>query len=405
MTPMEEKFDLFLTFLSDIYYYNNVKDIITNFPNVYRELLNDIDINTNIYQLIRKNNIKQTQRIEEEKQIRKTRQKKRIFFEIKEITDEVIEKDILKEHKKNFKSNFSHNPLSLGQYTFNTIQLFYNPKNEIESIYEIIKKKMNEIILDCCTNIINLEYMKKNPKSDNRKYVLYNPIKIKKNKKPIINKLLRIKNPMDEFFFQNSTLYNNNYNNKNKRWLEIIDSYRPINIITVNDKIENKPLTSRNFPKIKSHTENNSLNHPEYNFYKISDLNSKNNITNDLNSKNNIVEKNNEKSNIDNSNLVTIKPIIQKENDLHNHKKFITSILKNNKSKNIIKIDNWLKNRKKIVIKINYNKIKIKKNLTNPNSYEIINNNNNFFKEKKLKYDYNYGPLLKLRSKYSSYYT
>ena len=49
MTPMEEKFDLFLTFLSDIYYYNNVKDIITNFPNVYRELLNDIDINTNIY--------------------------------------------------------------------------------------------------------------------------------------------------------------------------------------------------------------------------------------------------------------------------------------------------------------------------------------------------------------------
>lgn len=110
---------------------------------------------------------------------------------------------------------------------------------------------MNEIILDCCTNIINLEYMKKNPKSDNRKYVLYNPIKIKKNKKPIINKLLRIKNPMDEFFFQNSTLYNNNYNNKNKRWLEIIDSYRPINIITVNDKIENKPLTSRNFPKIK----------------------------------------------------------------------------------------------------------------------------------------------------------
>ena len=114
---------------------------------------------------------------------------------------------------------------------------------------------------------------------------------------------------------------------------------------------------------------------------------------------------NNEKSNIDNSNLVTIKPIIQKENDLHNHKKFITSIHKNNKSKNIIKIDNWLKNRKKIVIKINYNKIKIKKNLTNPNSYEIINNNNNFFKEKKLKYDYNYGPLLKLRSKYSSYYT
>ena len=405
MTLFEEKFDLFLTFLSDINYFHRIKNLINNFPDVYKELLNDIVINTNIYKLIRANNLKHSKKIEEEKQKRIIRQKKKIFFEIKEITEEDIEKEILNEHKKTFKSNFSNNPLSLGQYTFKTIQLLYNPKNEIESLYEIIKIKMKQIILDCCTNIINLEYISKKPKNDNRKYVLYNPIKIKKKKKPLISKLLRIKNPMDEFFFQNSTLYNNNYNNKNKRWLEIIDSYRPINIITVNDKIENKPLTSRNFPKIKSHTENNSLNHTEYNFYKISDLNSKNNITNDLNSKNNIVEKNNEKSNIDNSNLVTIKPIIQKENDLHNHKKFITSIHKNNKSKNTIKIDNWLKNRKKTVIKINYNKIKIKKNLTNPNSYEIINNNNNFFKEKKLKYDYNYGPLLKLRSKYSSYYT
>ena len=394
MTLFEEKFDLFLTFLSDINYFHRIKNLINNFPDVYKELLNDIVINTNIYKLIRANNLKHSKKIEEEKQKRIIRQKKKIFFEIKEITEEDIEKEILNEHKKTFKSNFSNNPLSLGQYTFKTIQLLYNPKNEIESLYEIIKIKMKQIILDCCTNIINLEYISKKPKNDNRKYVLYNPIKIKKKKKPLISKILRIKNPMDEFFFQNSTFNNNN---KNKRWLEIIDSYRPVNIITENNKIENNTLTSRNFPKIKYNTSNNSLNHTEYNFYKISDLNLINNNT----------EKNSENYKIDNRNLVPIKPIIQKGNELnfYSHRKLTTSISKQFKSKNIIKIDNWFKNSKNQGINLNYNKIKIKKkNLTNPNSIENIQNNDNVFK-KKLKYDYNYGPLLKLRSKYLSYYT
>ena len=255
---------------------------------------------------------------------------------------------------------------------------------------------MKQIILDCCTNVINLEYIRKNPKTDNRKYVLYNPIKIKKTKKPFISKLLRIKNPMDELFFQNS-IFNNN--NKKKRWLQIIDSYKPINIITENNKIDYNSLTSRNFPKIKYNTANNSLNHTEYNFYKINS---------DINSMNIITEKNSENFNINNSNLVPIKPIIQKENDLnfYNHRKNPISITKQNKSKSIIKIDDkWFKNRKNQGINLNYNKIKIKKkNLTNPNSIENIQNNDNVFK-KKLKYDYNYGPLLKLRSKYLSYYT
>ena len=393
MTLFEEKFDLFLTFLSDINYFHRIKNLINNFPDVYKELLNDIVINTNIYKLIRANNLKHSKKIEEEKQKRIIRQKKKIFFEIKEITEEDIEKEILNEHKKTFKSNFSNNPLSLGQYTFKTIQLLYNPKNEIESLYEIIKIKMKQIILDCCTNIINLEYISKKPKNDNRKYVLYNPIKIKKKKKPLISKLLRIKNPMDEFFFQNS-IFNNN--NKKKRWLQIIDSYKPINIITENNKIDYNSLTSRNFPKIKYNTANNSLNHTEYNFYKISDLNLINNNT----------EKNSENYKIDNSNLVPIKPIIQKGNELnfYSHRKLTTSISKQFKSKNIIKIK-WFKNRKNQGINLNYNKIKIKKkNLTNPNSIENIQNNDNVFK-KKLKYDYNYGPLLKLRSKYLSYYT
>lgn len=396
MTPLEEKFDLFLTFLSDINYFHRVKNLINNFPDVYKDLLNDIVFNTNIYKLIKNNNLKQSKNIEEEKKKRIIRQKKKIFFEIKEITEEDIEKEILEEHKKTFKSHFSDNPLSLGQYTFNTIQLFYNPKNEIDSIYEIIKLKMKQIILDCCTNVINLEYIRKNPKTDNRKYVLYNPIKIKKTKKPFISKLLRIKNPMDELFFQNS-IFNNN--NKKKRWLQIIDSYKPINIITENNKIDYNSLTSRNFPKIKYNTANNSLNHTEYNFYKINS---------DINSMNIITEKNSENFNINNSNLVPIKPIIQKENDLnfYNHRKNPISISKQYKSKSIIKIDDkWFKNRKNQGINLNYNKIKIKKkNLTNPHSIEIMKNDDTLFK-KKLKYDYNYEPLLKLRSKYLSYYT
>ena len=60
MTPLEEKFDLFLTFLSDINYFHRVKNLINNFPDVYKDLLNDIVFNTNIYKLIRNNNLKQS---------------------------------------------------------------------------------------------------------------------------------------------------------------------------------------------------------------------------------------------------------------------------------------------------------------------------------------------------------
>ena len=80
MTLFEEKFDLFLTFLSDINYFHRVKNLINNFPDVYKELLNDIVINTNIYKLIRANNLKHSKKIEEEKKKRIIRQKKKFFL-------------------------------------------------------------------------------------------------------------------------------------------------------------------------------------------------------------------------------------------------------------------------------------------------------------------------------------
>lgn len=65
LTPMEKKFELFLSFLSDINHYHNIKNVIANFPNVYRDLLNQIVIKTNIYKLIRGNNLKEFKRIED----------------------------------------------------------------------------------------------------------------------------------------------------------------------------------------------------------------------------------------------------------------------------------------------------------------------------------------------------
>ena len=148
LTPMEKKFELFLSFLSDINHYHNIKNVIANFPNVYRDLLNKILIKTNIYKLIRGNNLKEFKRIEDLKREKIIKRKNKIKFEIKEITEEDIEKDILNEHKKMIKKKYSSNPLSLGQYTFNTMKLLYEPKSEIELISEIIKQKIKILILD-----------------------------------------------------------------------------------------------------------------------------------------------------------------------------------------------------------------------------------------------------------------
>jgi len=80
MSPMEKKFNLFLSFLFDIDNYYTVKYIILDFPDVYRELLNQIDRNTKIYKLIKSNNIEHFTKIEDEKRKRFFRHKKKLYL-------------------------------------------------------------------------------------------------------------------------------------------------------------------------------------------------------------------------------------------------------------------------------------------------------------------------------------
>ena len=63
--PFKEKFSLFLFFLSDISNYHKKKKLISNFPKVYTDLLNEIKENTNIYNLLRKNHIKHIKKLQE----------------------------------------------------------------------------------------------------------------------------------------------------------------------------------------------------------------------------------------------------------------------------------------------------------------------------------------------------
>ena len=355
LTPMEKKFELFLSFLSDINHYHNIKNVIANFPNVYRDLLNQIVIKTNIYKLIRGNNLKEFKRIEDLKREKIIKRKNKIKFEIKEITEEDIEKEILNEHKKIFKKKYSSNPLSLGQYTFNTMKLLYEPKSEIELISEIIKQKIKILILDCLNNIIIKNKISK--KKDIKKYVFLNSNvpnkKIEKNL--FLKKILRIKNPIDNVFFQNKSL-----SYKKKHWLEM-------------KKLFPKDFYSMNLTNKLSSSRNNKLNNKRNIGINTIKFNVEKNLT--LNSNNETEEKwilnrvNTERNYNNHYNSLT--PLSSDYLYDSNSKAITEQKLQNRKSSSL--------NNKKKKLVINFNNLKTK------------------IEKIKLKFEYNYSPLLKLR--------
>ena len=77
LTPLEEKFELFNFFLNDIENFIEKRKILERLPEQIK-LLDEIVRGTNIHALIRKNNIREFERIEQERRDKIDRKRKGI---------------------------------------------------------------------------------------------------------------------------------------------------------------------------------------------------------------------------------------------------------------------------------------------------------------------------------------
>lgn len=319
--PLKEKFSLFLFFLSDISNYHKKKKLISNFPKVYTDLLNEIKVNTNIYNLLRKNHIKHIKKLQEKLYIIRG-EKKIIKFEIKErkkITEKDIEKEILDNHNNYVKVKLSNNPLSLGQYKFDTIKLLYEPKNEITLISDILIKYIKTLISDCFFHS-NLYQTDNDKKTENKKYFLFQSKHLKK-KPIIIKRLLRLKNPI-----YNTISKKNSFNESNNYWLSSINSFNGINNSPINTT-----SVSYNLKKCVLINEMNNIN-SKYNINNKKIINLK------------FIFNNYEDSKSEKSGIKISRPMSEKRSKFNFFKNKNYSF--SNKKNNIVKSNSWLYNRK-----------------------------------------------------------
>ena len=372
--PFKEKFSLFLFFLSDISNYHKKKKLISNFPKVYTDLLNEIKVNTNIYNLLRKNHIKHIKKLQEKLYIIRG-EKKIIKFEIKERkkkTEKDIEKEILDNHNNYVKVKLSNNPLSLGQYKFNTIKLLYEPKNEITLISDILIKFIKTLISDCFFHS-NLYKIDNDKKTENKKYFLFQSKHLKK-KPIIIKRLLRLKNPI-----YNTISKKNSFNESNNYWLSSINSFNGKNNSPINTT-----SVSYNLKKCVLINEMNNIN-SKYNINNKKIINLK------------FIFNNYEDSKSEKSGIKISRPMSEKRNKFNFFKNKNYSF--SNKKNNIVKSNSWLYNRKNSFLNLKkyLNLKRIKDNISV--STQIIKNKEDKKNKIKSKFEYSYNQLYKLKDK------
>lgn len=372
--PFKEKFSLFLFFLSDISNYHKKKKLISNFPKVYTDLLNEIKVNTNIYNLLRKNHIKHIKKLQEKLYIIRG-EKKIIKFEIKERkkkTEKDIEKEILDNHNNYVKVKLSNNPLSLGQYKFDTIKLLYEPKNEITLISDILIKYIKTLISDCFFHS-NLYQTDNDKKTENKKYFLFQSKHLKK-KPIIIKRLLRLKNPI-----YNTISKKNSFNESNNYWLSSINSFNGKNNSPINTT-----SVSYNLKKCVLINEMNNIN-SKYNINNKKIINLK------------FIFNNYEDSKSEKSGIKISRPMSEKRSKFNFFKNKNYSF--SNKKNNIVKSNSWLYNRKSSFLNLKkyLNLKRIKDNISV--STQIIKNKEDKKNKIKSKFEYSYNQLYKLKDK------
>ena len=365
-TNFKEKFEVYIFFLNDINNYHRKKKFLSNFPDKYKKVLDEIKIKTNIYNLVRKNNIinlknKETQNIIKENNL--------IKFEIKDKTDEEIEKEYL---KKKENSDYKNNLLSFGQYNINSSSLLFDLRNEINILSELIKENIKKIILDCLSNVqIEKNKYKKN---QTKKYALLNLNSIEKTKNyTSIKKILRLNNP-----FKNS-LINYEIYKSNKNIFKMNNSPSK-EIVAIHYQNKLKTKSSKKYYNLNNTINRNSqsLKNEKKNKFFDTITNSWKTIFEDSNF-------------LKTNNLTSSRPISQRFNkNFNTHRNF--SFLKNNNSNKMVKTT------RSSFLGLRHHKLKLLNNDILDNSMELIKDQDDKIKKFKLTFKYNYNPLLKLRS-------
>ena len=365
-TNFKEKFEVYIFFLNDINNYHRKKEFLTNFPDKYKKVLDEIKIKTNIYNLVRKNNIinlknKETQNIIKENNL--------IKFEIKDKTDEEIEKEYL---KKKENSDYKNNLLSFGQYNINSSSILFDLRNEINILSELIKENIKKIILDCLSNVqIEKNKYKKN---QTKKYALLNLNSIEKTKNyTSIKKILRLNNP-----FKNS-LINYEIYKSNKNIFKMNNSPSK-EIIAIHYQNKLKTKSSKKYYNLNNTINRNSqsLKNEKKNKFFDTITNSWKTIFEDSNF-------------LKTNNLTSSRPISQRFNkNFNTHRNF--SFLKKNNSNKMVKTT------RSSFLGLRHHKLKLLNNDILDNSMELIKDQEDKIKKFKLTFKYNYNPLLKLRS-------
>ena len=365
-TNFKEKFEVYIFFLNDINNYHRKKKFLSNFPDKYKKVLDEIKIKTNIYNLVRKNNIinlknKETQNIIKENNL--------IKFEIKDKTDEEIEKEYL---KKKENSDYKNNLLSFGQYNINSSSILFDLRNEINILSELIKENIKKIILDCLSNVqIEKNKYKKN---QTKKYALLNLNSIEKTKNyTSIKKILRLNNP-----FKNS-LINYEIYKSNKNIFKMNNSPSK-EIVAIHYQNKLKTKSSKKYYNLNNTINRNSqsLKNEKQNKFFDTITNSWKTIFEDSNF-------------LKTNNLTSSRPISQRFNkNFNTHRNF--SFLKNNNSNKMVKTT------RSSFLGLRHHKLKLLNNDILDNSMELIKDQEDKIKKFKLTFKYNYNPLLKLRS-------
>ena len=215
-------FQLFTFFINDISNYFEKRLVLKKIPQSIK-ILDDIKKDSDLYNLIKKNN---------EKEFDNKVLKKRKNNSYKNLTYEEIEEEFLNENKKIIEYKRNINSSSFGQRTLNIIKYFYKNKNEIIELRNILQKKIKDIILECYRNNFytpNIKISNKNNNTINK--IISNSEENKKRKlKTQIFQNLKIKKYEINIF---PFLLNNKTIKKNYRY----HSQNSINLNEENEKI------------------------------------------------------------------------------------------------------------------------------------------------------------------------
>ena len=326
LNPIEERLELILYFLSDLDNYQVIKNVIYNPPKSI-EVLKEILPGTKLYKLIKRNNIKELEKVMQAKKLNK-------------FNGNIIEVDKNQIHLEQEKylslaNSFQYknaiNPTCFGQKSFSLIKTNYYGLGEMN----ILNKICIKIIFDMIYSAFDM---------------VFNPYKIYENYNMDYNMFINLNKKIYKDYVIEKK-YNNKLYNENNDLNDIKINENMFFFNTLN-KIKDK--------KNKIKNDINNLQNIEY-------------YNNDINfNKKNYIKS--ERKNIDRIflNLYKSAPQIEKKYEINRHKD-----IKHNKYHTIFKIINNIELKEKYA-----NAIKEKSNLSNKHIYYNYKNLLDLRKEK-----------------------